>query len=294
MIIVKIKGGLGNQLFQYAFGLYLKNSLNSEVFYCIDVDKKNKNLTKRELGISKFNFTLKTVDYKSVERYKLFDSGILDRIEHKLHRLFPILNYNGYVVEPTNHEMISTKFIRNNCFYDGYWQNLNYLKSNNQSLIENLKLKDGIKDENTFNKIKSVENNSVSIHVRRGDYISIKKNADIFSISSIDYYKKAIEIIEKKITNPEYFIFSDDIEWCKLNFKVGNFHFITGNSAEQDLLLMSKCRHNIIANSTFSWWAAWLNNYENKIVIAPYNWYVDSKLNKRLNGDFILDNWLQI
>ena len=159
---------------------------------------------------------------------------------------------------------------------DGYWQSEKYFKNIKDEIIKSFTPIHDI-SEKAKQYIKEIENsNSVSLHVRRGDYVdnTMFKGSGL-TITEMPYYKDAIEFINSKVENPKFFIFSDDIAWCKENFEfLEDKTFIDDTkSAIDDMVLMSRCEHNIIANSTFSWWGAWLNRNKNKIVIAPKVWY---------------------
>lgn len=135
--------------------------------------------------------------------------------------------------------------------------------------------------------------NSVSLHIRRGDYVALSKSKKGHALCPISYYKKAIENIAQKIHNPRFFIFSDDIQWVKENLAIKyNAEYIDFNRdyPERDIILMKHCKHNIIANSSFSWWGAWLNENPNKIVIAPKRWMN----NLESSDDLIEPNWIKI
>ena len=136
------------------------------------------------------------------------------------------------------------------------------------------------------------EVDSVSLHIRRGDYL-LPENRELFGgICTLDYYRRAIDYILDKVKNPFFFIFSNDIVWVKENMNISNSLFITWNSGKdswQDMFLMSKCKHNIIANSTFSWWGAWLNKNPQKIVISPSRFF-----NVSNNSDIVPDTWTSI
>lgn len=137
--------------------------------------------------------------------------------------------------------------------------------------------------------VKQIKNqNSVSVHIRRGDYI---RKPTLYPIMSLDYYEAGADYIHNKIQKPIHlFVFSDDTKWVKDNFKSKYpFTIIPRNSAIEDLHLMSLCQHNIIANSTFSWWAAYLNKNRNKIVIAPDQWNL---IDKWWGDDIILKEWI--
>jgi hypothetical protein len=154
-----------------------------------------------------------------------------------------------------------------------------------------------ITDEVNLNHIQKIQDcNSVSLHIRRGDYISIQKNASKFIALDIQYYENAIKKISSLISNPIFFVFSDDVDWVKQNLKSEfETHYISNNNTKTtsyiDMQLMSMCQHNIIANSTFSWWAAWLNSNTNKIVISPSKWFQHFDVNM---DDILPDTWLRI
>ena len=137
-------------------------------------------------------------------------------------------------------------------------------------------MKDKISDNSNLLLEKINNTNSVSIHVRRGDYLK-DNNINIHGLCSLEYYLRAIEILNMSSYKFSFFIFSDDLEWCKAKFSFSNdLHFCEGNFLE-DFFLMSKCKNNIIANSSFSWWAAFLNENINKTVIYPSNWFANKK-----------------
>jgi len=182
----------------------------------------------------------------------------------------------------------------NNCYYDGYWQSEKYFKSIEGVLRTELEYKAVLNDENALLLHDIISNESISVHIRRGDYLSVKVNSKLFSTCSIDYYMHAVNYFLNKYSNSVFYIFSDDIDWAKSNFIGDRFRIIDNNfdNPEIDLYLMSKCKHNIIANSSFSWWGAWLNSNPNKIVFAPQSWY-KNKLNESTK-DLIPSDWIMI
>ena len=134
----------------------------------------------------------------------------------------------------------------------------------------------------------------MAIHVRRGDYINDKKTSLVHNVCDLNYYERAIDVIKAQVNNPTFFVFSDDIEWAGENLPVNpNARYVSNLEGEdyEELILMSMCEHNIIANSTFSWWGAWLNQNPNKIVIAPKQWLVN-KTSAEL--DILPKDWLKI
>lgn len=273
MIVVKLIGGLGNQLFQYAVAKALsiekKQSLHLDIsefqFYKI-----------RNYALDSFN--IKTKIYKKpnpiVNRIKSF-------FESHFHYKEIDFGYNEGLVS------IEAKHI----FLDGYFQSERYFEMYKNIIRDELLITKPLK-KTTQKMLKDIaEENSVSIHFRRGDYLDI----ELHNTDKEEYYKLAIATILSKIDHPVFYVFSDDIEWVKENFKI--LHktiFVDFNdemSCFEDLKLMSSCKHNIIANSSFSWWGAWLNENSDKIVIAPKIWFNDSTTN---TSDIIPSDWIKL
>lgn len=206
----------------------------------------------------------------------------------------PLLRYHGLVAEPQFNYWSGLQGIGINSYIKGYWQSEKYFKNHERVIRADFEFKLPLSKANCHiaNRIRG--SNSVGLHIRRGDYISEKENSAIFSICGLGYYNRAIEYLAGKVDSPHYFIFSNDISWAKenlkLNYPVEYVEENYGESSYVDMQLMSYCQHNIIANSTFSWWAAWLNSYVNKIVIAPRNWFCNG-LN---DDDLIPDGWIRL
>lgn len=172
-----------------------------------------------------------------------------------------------------------------NFIYSGYFQSEKYFAHNRSLILQNLNV------DTIYNKIVTkykdiLSGITVSIHVRRGDYVVL---SDKHPVMSLEYYKKAIQYIGKY---DRLIVFSDDIEWCKTNLKFSHAKYIENEPDYIDMVLMSKCTHNIIANSTFSWWAAWLNKNKDKIVIAPKEWFgVQRNLS---DVDIVPEEWVKL
>lgn len=255
MIIIKAQGGLGNQMFQYALYKKFEND-GKNVKMDIYPYKAQKMHNGFELN-KIFNLKINYAD--SIESFLMIDQNYINELEDDRFYNFQkdILNVN-------------------NCYLDGYWLNEKYFKEMRKSILDSYSFKvDDRENISMLEKIQSSE--SVSIHVRRGDFLSI---SDFSNIATIDYYNEALGVMRDKLKNPQFYIFSDDIEWVKENLNIDNCVFINFNRGEnsyKDMFLMSKCKHNIIANSTFSWWGAWLNSNPEKIVIRPHKWLHSAK-----------------
>jgi hypothetical protein len=174
-------------------------------------------------------------------------------------------------------------------YLKGYWQSEKYFEGISKTICKHFSFPPFTDNKNKALLELIVHSNSVSIHIRRGDYLKNNLNWSL----DIEYYYRAIDLIKEKVNNPIFYIFSDDMQWAETNIKVPNCHFINhnkGNDSFRDMQLMSNCKHNIIANSSFSWWGAWLNNNEDKKVIAPNKWLSTMEGTR----DIIPDSWIQL
>jgi hypothetical protein len=290
MIISNILGGLGNQMFQYAAGKSLSINKNEE--FKVDIRNFKKYFRKFELN-TVFNCEINFASKNDLENILSSQKNLFFQKLLKM-KQFKFLRKKNFIVEPHFHYWEDINKLNKNIYLHGYWQSEKYFINNEKDIRKNFQFKLPLIDKNLkiSNDIKN--SNSVSLHIRRGDYLTNKKNSFI-GICSTDYYKKAISIISSKITNPVFYFFSDEMEWVKKNFTNNlNVKFVDHNDKHKshfDLQLMSLCRHNIIANSSFSWWGAWLNTNANKIVIAPQKWLKSCSL---ITKDIIPNSWMQI
>jgi hypothetical protein len=283
MKIVKIKGGLGNQLFQYAFARYFSIQKKAEVKIDNGVNT-HKEDTYRQYELGNFNTTLALATKEEVIEAKYphdFISKLTRAIEVKILKIHHI-GYSPNILDTEEN------------YLDGYWQSHKYLNPIRDVLLKEITLKKPLpeKYKNILDQIKNTP--SVSIHIRRGDYVNNKKTKSMHDICTLEYYSKAIDLIQASVNNPTFFIFSDDIDWVSKNLAVPHPAFWVSNldgKGYEEMHLMSLCRHNIIANSSFSFWGAWLNQNPNKIVVAPRKW------NNRYQDeykDLLPSNWLKV
>lgn len=269
MLIVELNGGLGNQMFQYA--LYKKLlSMNKEVYlYDAILTKKLNNPSSVKI------FDVFDLDDKICDKHECYVRADVRRdiFSRLRRRIFGKRKFRTNYIETDFDNNYDMKiFNLNDAYIQGYWQSELYFRE----------IKDKIRKEFSFSYIDMCEigdilnkidnTNSVSIHVRRGDYVG---NPIYSGICTKEYYEKAICKIYDRISEPFFFIFSDDIEYVKGLFRNKNFYIVNkfnGMEAHYDMFLMSKCQHNILANSSFSWWGAWLNDHKDKMVISPKRW----------------------
>ena len=283
MIIIRLWGGLGNQLFQYATGYALAKRLETEL--CIDTSWFAKQ-SLRQPVIKKFNikYDSEVVPKAIGNQVSILQNKLINRfIRIPFIKDFSLKGNYIYIKEKYRNKNDREKVlnIKNmNIYLDGYWQHEEYFNGVRYSLLKILDT-DEVSDKYLELKSMVMSCNSVSVHVRRSDYLSLKTRlfTGLHPLEA-SYYNNIYEMV--KLKDFTYFIFSDDIEWVKQNLPMfRNAIFVErsyGLKDYEELLLMSKCKHNIIANSTFSWWAAWLNQNPDKIIFAPKDWYADRDL----------------
>ena len=291
MLLVKLQGGLGNQMFQYAAakGISKTNQhiyLDHQFLEKNDTDTGDFTARKYELQVFK---NLKA--YKANPRQlKLFRSS---GFYYKFLRFF----FKTAVIRQIENEYVSFPQASGktvNLYLDGYFQSEKYFKHLRKLLMKEFAFPplDTV-NEQLRNKIINAPN-AVSLHIRRGDYLKSPIIYDVHGLIPLSYYYKALNILRSKHPDLSLFIFSDDSNWAQANLNVPDTetYFVTGNQSGnswKDMALMSCCKHHVIANSSFSWWGAWLSQ-NNGDVFAPSNWF--NAVNVRFNiNDFIPDNW---
>ena len=272
MNVIRLWGGLGNQLFQFIFGECIKLKTGKEVFYEVGWFKNPQPdfLDERSLELSKFNLDLPITDsvfFENLRNKKSISrkSFLLRSMIFDYQNSFLPVSENLFNRYPQTINLFPRKY------FVGYWQDKKYLNSLNYDFIDFIKLKSKHKNIETNPLAQKILNsNSVSLQVRRGDYLNVGA-----LICDDEYYKRAIDLLNNKVGDFELFIFSDDIEWCKRNISIqDNQSFIEPNISNPftDMYLMSLCKHNIIVNSTFGWWGAALNSNPTRITISPKIW----------------------
>lgn len=289
MILVNIIGGLGNQMFQYAFGYALVKQ-NGETLKLDTSDFINYPL--RGFGLDCFNLEVNIASKGDVKKYKYRDgSFISDAIRRICNN--PKRFSNHYFKEKSIfHE---TNDFQNKKYFVGYWQNEKYFYQYRDEILNLFSLKKKIQPKTLQYELLIKDTESVSLHIRRGDYVSNEHTNSVHGVCSLGYYGDAITYIKGKVNEPHFYIFSDDLIWAKKNLAfVQKKTFIELNKPildYEEIYLMSRCKHNIIANSSFSWWGAWLNDHCNKLVIAPQKWFVDET---RDTSSLVPDSWVRL
>lgn len=263
MIIVKFKGGLGNQMFQYALYKWFevkKYNVEADLHF---YDEKPEMYRLKDM----YGIKLDIAQDKNIRKYSDCSFDFFSRIRRKI-----LGNKKSHIIENT--EQFYDFCNINNVYLDGYWQNPRYFEEIKQEIynIYNVSPRFNQYQKELYRQIKS--NNVASIHVRRGDYLK-GENVNLYGgICTESYYTKAIQYLITRYQVHTFYVFSDDFEWTNSKFKNTSSasYVIVKPSGDSDLFLMSECQYNIIANSSFSWWAAWMNAREDKKIIAPSMW----------------------
>ena len=289
MFIIQLMGGLGNQMFQYAAAKAV--SLERKVDFCIDFDCPYKHI-KYKYELDKFNInpnfaTFRQLLFSKPKRKLIKRVYILlgNNIDAKLVREKKDFTYDSSIFSCANYSYLS-----------GFWQTEKYFLKYEDIIRNDFSFRVEADEVNREIILEMKQCNAVSVHVRRGDYVNFADTNGVHGVCSPEYYRKAIDIITDKVSEPHFYFFSDDIKWVEENLRFGDIkatyigHNIGANSYE-DMRLMSHCSHNIIANSTFSWWGAWLNSNPQKIVIAPEKWMNNPEITIT---DLIPDRWMKI
>lgn len=294
--IVKFNGGLGNQMFQFACALALSKKFNTEItmdFSWFEEVKTHINVTPREFEMNVFNLDYQMATLEDLSKVIKTDKRLL--LEKFLGNILKINKFkslkNRYL-QKFAHEYDKKVFESDEyLLYEGYFQNEKYFKHLRKELLEMYQIKSEIDEQNqrVLDEIKS--KNSISLHVRRGDYLTLDGAKRCHGVCPLKYYQKAVKYIAKKVTDPHFYIFSDDIPWVIENLKPEYPYTVVdfnSNKGFLDMNLMKNCKHNIIANSSFSWWGAWLNENPSKIVIAPKKWLCEKQ-----KDSIIPKNWIK-
>lgn len=282
LAIIKIWGGIGNQLFQYVFGQYLHFKYNIEVKYDINSFLSTDKLRNPEL--SALNVEVAYDNRCSLSRCR----GIKNRILQWVFQIHPKHHFINELAGIRRPKQFKSGHLY---FFQGYWQNINYyswLKENIPNY--SVELEEWPEQLLRYKALIDCCCNSLSVHIRRGDYFS-PKHIGTYGVCDASYFEHAIEFLQKKQGKCQLFIFSDDIDWVKENISLPDDAVIIENYDVPQfayIYLMSLCKHHIISNSSFSWWGAVLNDQTDGMVIAPKRWTLTS------DKTIALDKWVRI
>jgi hypothetical protein len=292
VIVSKLMGGLGNQMFQYAVGRYLSIRNQAPLF----LDRSFFHLpagmhTSRNYELGVFDIAAETAGPNELFPFKWFErSGSRAVVMRALANLRAV----HYLVDPMDRLDDRIFRVQGNVYLHGYWQSEHYFRPIQQIIRKEFEFRSTLTGINYELKKKISNCNSVSIHVRRGDYLTNPAAQAYYEPTTAYHYQRAVDRIREQDPYPELFVFSDDMDWARTNLRFDlPTTYIAHNQGDRsfiDMQLMAACRHNIMANSSFSWWGAWLNDNPEKIVITPANWFRD-----RITPPHLLpDRWIRI
>lgn len=268
MVVVGINGGLGNQMFQYALYLKLK-SLGKDAYIDDEILVSKLNNTSALKIFDVFDLEYKKCDKRMVRKLADVSMAPLSRARRKFFGARD--RKDTLYTEKLDYNYSEEVYNLDNKYLSGYWQTERYFSDIRGIINKNFTFR--IPEEEVGSILSKINStNSVSLHLRRGDYVG---NSVYDNICNEAYYKNAIDCIKGYVDTPHFFVFSDDPSYARERYSGEEFTIVDsfkGNRSHYDMFLMTKCKHNIVANSSFSWWGAWLNKNEDKIVACPKKW----------------------
>jgi len=287
---MKLMGGLGNQMFSYALGRRLANGLNTELqLDTSQLENPHPGDTPRHYELDHFAFSPTFADAKILPQPTSRLGGLARRLGMSHDSALRTVVEHGIPFDP---KILETP---DNSYLIGYWQTEKYFNDVRDLLLQDFSFKTAPNKANRDMAASIAKVTAVSLHVRRGDYVTNANANQFHGLAPLDYYNAAVKLMREKVKNPHFFVFSDDPKWTQENIKIGQpTTYVTHNDANtghEDMRLMMQCRHHIVANSSFSWWGAWLNPRSDKIVIAPQRWFIDPSVDGR---DIYAEGWLKL
>jgi Glycosyl transferase family 11 len=290
MIVSRLLGGLGNQLFQYAVGraLAIKHKtelrLDTSAFAAYPL---------RSYALGHFNIEGSVLSDNERQRLRIVDPPV-SRFDRLIRRVaggsgIPVIKERSYEFDPKVLDAPET------CYLDGYWQSPKYFSTIDLQIRNELTVCDPLLGRNRDLAEQMNHGASVSLHVRRGDYVSNPHTGRYHGTCGPEYYQAAEELLRQRFGTLRIFVFSDDPDWAESNLQLRSPATVLRHNGPdkdyEDLRLMTYCKHHIVANSTFSWWGAWICARSDKIVIAPRDWFREAPLTSK---DLVPDSWIRL
>lgn len=298
-VIINLKDGLGNQMFQYALGYVLSKKNKTELKLDLRVFKEKKINPPKDYVQRKYDLDIFGIVPKEPSYFDLIKTFQLNKryvVRYNINKFLDKFNFINILERGRKFETRILKNTKKTLYIDGYWQCEKYFSKFRDDILKIFNFKSLKKKQKNIEFICKINiENSVCLNVRRTDHMIFDKKE--FDVVDFDYYKKAINYFKSTLSpNIKFYIFSDDLEWCKNIFKnIKNIiivnHLYSGNKFYNYLYLMTNFRNFIIPNSTFAWWAAWLSTKKNKIVVAPKRWSGKLSMNKI---DILPNKWVKI
>ena len=291
MIYMRLKGGMGNQMFQYAFGLKLATKLNTKLKLDLSslLDRSKGDFVYRNYDLTAFNIDHNFIQSPEIlnQIFKIKSRKIAKFIMRVAHKNRHFIKESDFHFQPT---LISEALADN--FYEGWWQSPKYFEGIEETLRIHFQFKHELlsSSQDIHNEI--ITTNSICLNVRRTDFLTV----DNLNTTSKEYFMNAARKMADLVENPNFFIFSDDVDWCRKNLDLGYSQQVVDHSHKgykftNYMQLMTACKHYIIPNSSYAWWAIWLNTNQNKNVIAPKNWFNDTSID---TSDLVPKDWIRL
>jgi hypothetical protein len=290
MVVVKFRGGMGNQMFQYATARAIAIKFNKELYFDLRFLQTNQNETD-EFTPRQYSLDIFTVKGQTIR------SGVKVIANKLIKSIFKVSVFPEYHKYDDHSDLNNVQFPA--CL-DGYFQSENYFSEYRKSILTDFTFKLPLDEANEMILQRIRETQSVAVHVRRGDYVNKPKVTSIHGICDEGYYDTALKLLGDKIPKAVYYFFTDDPEWVQHNIidKFRDFQIILvknnyGEDSWKDMFLMCNCKYHIIANSSFSWWGAWLSQYPKQIVVAPSKWFTNADFGG-FPQEIVPESWIKI
>jgi hypothetical protein len=293
-VIVRLLGGLGNQMFQYALGRALSIRYGAPLKLDLSVLHRGRHAVKRNYDLDIFQLDAEFATRSDVSPYHPFGAGLVGKIWfHMRDRLVGTnaINEQGFRFDPCVLKLKPPLYLA------GLWQSYRYFADAESELRDDFRFRADVPASAASIAAAIADPDSVCVHVRRGDYVTASSNAQSLGFVGLDYYRRGVEIVRSAIPHPRFFVFSDDLAWCEQNLDFLDravfvrYYVPPGRRAHAcDMQLMARAHNFILANSTFSWWSAWLSGPRTGMTIAPKQWFKDGK---PCSADLIPPGWIE-
>jgi hypothetical protein len=295
MIMIRLKGGLGNQMFQYATARALAEKHKTNVSFDLTLLKDRgagPHAVFRDFELGPYKIEQKFASENEIRKFNPVPTGFFQRLRLRIKKVFsPLRTYIelSHVYDP------AVMMLPDDFCLVGAFQSEKYFLGIRPALLKAFELTS--RSPVCLKMVSEITSkNAVCLHIRRGDYVTNKLYNKLLGVQPVSYYESGLARIASTEKDLHVFVFSDDISWCRDNLK---FAFPTtfiseenaGSSSHEHVHLMSKCKHFVLANSSFSWWGAWLSEHTNKLVIAPKVWFADGSLDAK---DIVPEKWITI
>jgi hypothetical protein len=294
-VAVQILGGLGNQLFEYAAGRSLANRLGARLI----LDCTPRMANSRKFALDRFSIQAAVIHNGPAtirSRYFRREGNLGRWVTNTFHDVFPCtVQIDGHCFKVMYEKELFTydrrfDILAGSIYLTGWWQSYRYFEKIANVVRSELRMKEAPPRANGGWLERIRQTKSVCLHVRRGDYLDSR---NYFGLCTPTYYARAVKIMRERIESPTFFVFSDDLTWCRDQLSMADLQFVDANGpddAAAELQLMATCRHHILANSSLSWWAAWLGDHPEQVVIAPDPWFAGGPPAR----DLLPNQWIRL